>query len=1027
MRILFSTSAAPLGLAWPNLADEQLFCGPLQLDLDLDGQVFSRRTPVGDFDLAALVAALPAAQRPDIVAVVADGLTVAWPRNLACCEGSRVLLVGDSQNSPEGLARLIDYARSEPFDRIVFTQGCLDEPFFRAAGLGALHWFPGLLSAVRDDLLSIVRQADRTQAISVPSATRAAFSAANVQIEALSRAKLAVVVRPEHAEVRLEQLGRNLVAAIPSEHGEWSQAFFEALAAGALVVTGNLGKKAGLDRVWPNGSPFLMADTAEDVAAICAVHVANPSESAELRGAAMAWYDNFLGERPRREAFWALVREGRPAVPPSQTTESEAINVNRSELAALSWLHLAFAASCRPTVFVAEGVPAARSAVCERLPRLQLARECPALGRAIEVAIGTLAARVALLRWNEAGATVPAGHSGFDVGSGRSVDQKFLTKIGARETAWTALERGDYPRALEAVKALTAQFPDDIDAHLIAADLFYEAGSSAGLNQHLTAIRRLNPRESRLAALIRRCAAGPGMVALRQAQAAWRCSFGQEPAAAAKALGPAIDKFPNLLSVQVAGAHLFTLAGQAELAIEAWYLAARHHPNEDELWFQLGLALWRAGRRAEAGFALRRAADHAPHVEGHRRAFTAARRLEPSIPDYVSAERDLIIASSENCQKHGAGVLMKRIVGSQMDVISLRPATHYAGVEECGTTNLCLPFEELPMPELETRIRRLLAPYKIRRIISVPFDRETCLYTSAAHEVTGARLCAYVMDDRNVLTPATPDHVLEDVFRRSSLRLAISSELQMAYMIKFDYDFEVLPPIVSDRQARRENNWTPKVRPPTHGALVGSIWTSGQLVQMVKFVGRSGLTLDWFGRPPKDDLSGTGINVMGFVSEAELADRLTSYPFVVVPSGLLDGTEDNEWLTRLSLPSRICFLLQTRTPILVLGNKDTCASRHVTHLGIGRVMPYNHPNPAQVLSEFTAPSNRANYLKSAAAAADGFVMPDAGQWIWESLDAGVAQPAPFHQFMEVRPAMEVLWPTDAAGRLPISHDAVFAA
>jgi hypothetical protein len=472
---------------------------------------------------------------------------------------------------------------------------------------------------------------------------------------------------------------------------------------------------------------------------------------------------------------------------------------------------------------------------------------------------------------------------------------------------------------------------------------------------------------------------------------------------------------------------LFTLAGQGGSAVDAWYRAARHHPNEDELWFQLGLALWRAGRRAEAGFALRRAADHAPHVEGHRRAFTAARRLEPTIPDYISAERDLVVASSENCQKHGAGVLMKRIVGSQFDVISLRPATHYAGVEECGTTNLCLPYEELPMPELETRIRRLLAPYKIRRIIAVPFDRETCLYTSAAHEVTGARLCAYVMDDRNVLTPATPDAVLEDVLRRASLRLAISSELQMAYMIKFNYDFEVLPPIVADRQARRENHWTPKVRPSTHGALVGSIWTSGQLVQMVKFVGRSGLTLDWFGRPPKEDLTGTGINVMGFVSEAELADRLTGYPFVVVPSGLLDGSEDNEWLTRLSLPSRICFLLQTRTPILVLGSKDTCASRHVAHLGIGRVMPYNHPDPAQVLGEFTAASNRATYLKNSAAAADGFVMPDAGQWIWASLDAGVAQAAPFHQFMDVRPAMEVLWPAGAAGKLPISHDAVFAA
>ena len=244
----------------------------------------------------------------------------------------------------------------------------------------------------------------------------------------------------------------------------------------------------------------------------------------------------------------------------------------------------------------------------------------------------------------------------------------------------------------------------------------------------------------------------------------------------------------------------------------------------------------------------------------------------------------------------------------------------------------------------------------------------------------------------------------------------------MAYTIKYDFDFDVMPPIVVNRDARRRNRWTPRLRPPTHAALIGNIWTEGQLQQLLRFITRCGLTVDWYGnQKPRPEFSAAGINLIGFVPESTLADKLTEYPFVLMPSGMLDGSEDSEWLTRLSLPSRIVFLLQTQTPILVLGSADTCAGRYVVNLGIGRVMPYNHPSPAQMVREITAPAARAVFLEKAARAADGFVMADAGSWIWNSLDAGHALPAPFHKFMERVPSFEVVWPDSDAGPLPISH------
>lgn len=1024
MRLLYTTSSAPAGLIWPALADEQIDCGPLHLDLDLEGQVFSRRTPVGDYDLAALIASLPQEQRPDIIVCVADGRTIAWPRNLAACRGPRLLLVGDSQNSPGGLAHLLAYARSEEFDRIVFTHGCLDEALFRVAGLNQTFWFPGLLCPIRDESLPIVRQASRSPKVLAPPASSTRYAALNVHLELLSRASIPVQQWSSHAETRLEQMGCALASLVPSERGEWDSAFFETLAAGGLLATGGLGAKAGLERLWPAGPPCAIVDGPETLAARIADWLDAPATTADLRAAGAAWYDRFLGSTPRRAAFAALAFEGRHPVPQEPEVTSRWAGLDPASLTAAlpatAALHGALAAQPRPTAWLAADAPAACVAMCERFPRLQITRGTTASGRTFDFAVAASSdsAPGAAYLWLPSAAPEPAGREACGSVCGLSVSQRFQLAAKARAEAWEALEAGEYPTAMELARMLTAQRPEEIDGHLILADLLAEEGPDGSAEKPYAVARRLNAHDPRLHALQRRFAQGNAPKTSRRVEHLWRSGPMSETAIGS--LAPLGAKFPGLLSLQMLLAHIRTLSGDLTGAIETWRQATRYHPNEDQLWFNLGLALWRAGRRDEAGFALRRAADHAPQIEAHTRAFETAVANQPSIARYEDNCRDLIVTSAENCRKHGVGVLIKRFFSSHTDIVTLRPATYYGGIEEVGGTHLCVPFEEFSSGELQTRLRRLLAPYTIRRILCVPFRREECIYAIAAQEVTGARLCTYVMDDRNVLINGTEDHLLEDLFRRSSLRLAISPELQMAYTIKYDYNFELMPPIVSNRDARRKNRWTPKIRPATHAALIGNIWTAGQLNQLIKFVARSGLTIDWFGNAPEMNLKGTGINAVGFADENILAQRLTEYPFVVIPSGTLDGSEDDEWLTRLSLPSRTVFLLQTQTPVLVLGSKDTCVGRHVMQLGIGRVIPYNHSDPASVIREMTTPAARVGFLANALRAADGFVMPESGRWIWDSLDAGTALPAPFHAFLGRRPEFDIVWPPSSAGKLPIS-------
>ncbi len=990
MRLLLLHSSPPHSRTWPLLADEQIECGPRLLDRNLQGRIFSLRTPPGDYDLAAVLASLPTEQQPDVVACHVDGLTDSWPGNLAAIPKPRLLLVGDTQLAEGGLPRVLEYARRESFDRIVLTQGCLDEAVFHAYGLTKTTWQPGLLCSVYDPWLPLVRQTDRQPLILVPTPAWAPGDDPGQGIETLHRLRLPLRYWTDHAENRLEQMGRALCTLVPASQGQWPDQLFEALAAGSFVVATGLGPEAAALQASAQGVPFLALDSADELGAKLADLLLNPASARPQAQAGADWYQRHLSLPARRAVLAALADPAweapGPVRPNSIWCRLDPTTLAQT-LAASSIVQTLLRHEAMPALAPAREHPDISQALAERFPRLQLSPE-------------------AALRWNPESLNL-------------ALEPQTAELCRLRTGAWSALHAGNYPVALDTANQLAALRAGALDGMLLQAELSALEKNTAGYKKYSQQALRLNPCDPRIQHFLVRVRKSSLAQPHWQAELAWRS--GLVPGGSMPALAELAAKHPDCTSLQLLHAQLASVAGAREPALESWYRVARYHPNEDEHWFQLGLALWEAGRRAEAGFCLRRATDHSPQVEAYQSAFRLALLAEPSIPVYAGKERNLVSSSCENCQKHGAGVLIKRFFGSQLDAITLRPATFYGGVEEAGGTHFCVPTEDLTDRELEVRLRRLLAPYQVRRIMLVPFTRDECILALAAHTVTGAKLCTYVMDDRNILIAGLEDTLIKELLRRSQLRLAISSELQMAYMMKYNYDFEVMPPIVLNRAAQRRNHWNAKIRPPTNGALVGSMWTNQQLQQLLHFVGHAGLTLDWFGLPPAPEYSAPGINVMGLVPEQVLADRLTEYPFVVVPSGTLNGSEDNEWLTRLSLPSRIVFILQTQTPVLVLGSKHTCAGRHVAHLGIGRVASYQDPHAARTVRDFTTYENRSRCMTNAARAADDFVMPESGSWIWRSLDSGVAQPAPFHAMMGLRPELEVVWPPESAGMIPISH------
>src|SRR5262249_12696079 len=157
-------------------------------------------------------------------------------------------------------------------------------------------------------------------------------------------------------------------------------------------------------------------------------------------------------------------------------------------------------------------------------------------------------------------------------------------------------------------KAEVAARPDDLDGNVILAELFAETGAGTGFEKHREVVARVNPHDPRLPWLLRRRAAsqGPVSAAARHARQGWSLYAAGKPEAALVAIAPVAEKVPACLDLQVLHAHLLTVTGKLEAAATAWFRTARYHPNEDDLWFNLGLALWRLGRKPDAGFALRR-------------------------------------------------------------------------------------------------------------------------------------------------------------------------------------------------------------------------------------------------------------------------------------------------------------------------------------------------------------------------------------------------------------------------------------
>jgi hypothetical protein len=372
---------------------------------------------------------------------------------------------------------------------------------------------------------------------------------------------------------------------------------------------------------------------------------------------------------------------------------------------------------------------------------------------------------------------------------------------------------------------------------------------------------------------------------------------------------------------------------------------------------------------------------------------------------------DLFISAVEINDHQGVGILLRRYFPANQTAVSLRSRSQYGGREDFGGQHWELRSQFLTLAETEGKLRKLLSGVSVRRILAVPYYREDFVHAVLAKKITGAPLCVFVMDDQNVFTREVPDAWVAELLGAAELRLGISPELCEAYRQKFGYKLNTMPPVLTPGPEAVPNHWIPGKDQPFTCAMIGNVWTKNQFERLRAAIRGAGIVVHWFGNGPQaawlganqDDLEKDGIQTMGFVEESALALLLSSYPLVLVPSGTLDCEDDNPSFSRLSLPSRVLFLVtRANVPILVLGHGETAAGRFVRRLRIGNCCGYSPQSLLAGIELLTDPVRHTKQCRNIKRIAPHLVHPSPGQWIWDSLKAQKPLDAPWTRAFKPR-------------------------
>lgn len=300
-------------MAPPQLGEIQIVAGPDWPDAQSpQGQWLSIKTPVGDYNLAALLDKLPTDQQPDAVVSLVDAAWRNTPRNLAAFSGPKALLIADTHHLSSPLIGMLKYAATEPYDRIIFLYDRHHLSFFHSAGFNNLYWFPGLTFPHNDETVKAARMNKRSPRIAFVGQSGKFHPHRARLLDALKKSKLSLDQRRLPQRQALEFYGGSSIGFNASLNGDLNLRVFEIIASGAALVTDRLAPESGLFQLFTEGKDIFTYSSADELTERAKHALNQPHETAQVGRAGAALFDQLFNAQVRRTAFENLLVNGTP-------------------------------------------------------------------------------------------------------------------------------------------------------------------------------------------------------------------------------------------------------------------------------------------------------------------------------------------------------------------------------------------------------------------------------------------------------------------------------------------------------------------------------------------------------------------------------------------------------------------------------------------------------------------------------------------------------------------------------------------
>jgi tetratricopeptide (TPR) repeat protein len=286
--------------------------GPLFRFEQVSGRFLSLQAPLGDYDAVRVVARLPPEQAPSAIVCIASRDGRDLPRNLKGFPCPRILVLAEYPSDVDAWRRLVAYANSEGFDRVVLAQSRRPARFLRQSGLSSLAWFPGLLFPFSDGEVAAARKAEKSPRI-VYADLMDSLSSRRTRLAASLFSALGAAFEPRRlgARAALDFFGASLGVFHATAGEEFSPRIFEALASGAVLIADRLDPESGEDALWRHERELLAYRGEQDLVALARRCLEFPKEARGIGDAGARWFDTTLGQSRRQAAFEDLVFNGR--------------------------------------------------------------------------------------------------------------------------------------------------------------------------------------------------------------------------------------------------------------------------------------------------------------------------------------------------------------------------------------------------------------------------------------------------------------------------------------------------------------------------------------------------------------------------------------------------------------------------------------------------------------------------------------------------------------------------------------------